>query len=127
MSRGYLLDTHVVLWWLSDPTLLSDDARRVIEEGPNAIHVSSAAAWEMAIKKRLGRLDFPGNLEEVLRASRIRVLPIELRHALAVGDLPVHHQDPFDRMQVAQARLEDLVLITRDEAIGQYDVRVLAA
>lgn len=126
MAR-YLLDTHVLLWWLSDPAKLSDPAREALTNGLNAVYLSSAAVWEMAIKKALGRLDIPANLEEVLGKARIQVLPITLPHALAVADLPVHHQDPFDRMQVAQARLEGLVLITRDPRIAEYDVQVLSA
>ena len=124
---GYLLDTHVLLWWLSDPKQLTRAAREAIKEGSNAVYLSSAAAWEMGIKKALGRLDYPGNLAEVLNKEHIEVLPITLPHALAVADLPVHHQDPFDRMQIVQARLEDLVLITRDDKITAYDVKVLLA
>ena len=125
--RGYLLDTHSLLWWLSDPAKLSDEAQEVIRRGRNAVYLSSAAAWEMAIKKPLGRLDFPGNLEEVLRKDHIDVLPIALTHALAVADLPLHHHDPFDRMQIAQARLEGLVFVTGDAQIMAYDVPVLTA
>ncbi|NOX58594.1 MAG: type II toxin-antitoxin system VapC family toxin [Planctomycetes bacterium] len=124
---GYLLDTHVLLWWLSDPSRLSDEARDTIGQGENAVYLSTAAAWEMAIKKALGCLDIPGNLEEVLGKDHIEVLPIALSHALAVSDLPLHHQDPFDRMQIAQARIEDLVIITRDAVIAKYDVKVLKA
>ena len=122
-----LLDTHTLLWWLTDPAKLSSGAREAIASPGNAVYLSSAAAWEMAIKKALGRLDMPGNLEEVLEQDHIEVLPITLSHALAVADLPLHHQDPFDRMQIAQARLEDLVLITRDATIAEYDVQVLTA
>jgi len=124
---GFLLDTHVLLWWLSDPKQLSKVAREAIKEGSNAVYLSSAAAWEMGIKRALGRLDYPGNLADVLRQEHIEVLPITLPHALAVAELPVHHQDPFDRMQIVQARIEDLVLVTRDEKISAYDVRVLWA
>lgn len=124
---GYLLDTHALLWWLSDPSKLSEGARDAIAKGRNTVYLSSAAAWEMAINKAIGRLDVPGNLEEVLGKDHIEVLPITLPHALAVADLPLHHQDPFDRMQVVQARLEDLVLITRDARIAEYDVKVLTA
>ncbi len=127
MTAGYLLDTHALLWWLSEPSKLSAEAREAITRGSNTVYLSSAAVWEMAIKKTLGRLDFPGNLEEVLRKDRIEALPITVPHALAVADLPLHHQDPFDRMQIAQARLEHLVLITRDPKIAEYDVEVLVA
>jgi len=81
----------------------------------------------MAIKKAIGRLDYPGNLDEVLRKDHIEVLPIALDHALAVAELPAHHHDPFDRMQVVQARSESLVLVTRDARIAEYDVQVLWA
>jgi len=127
MSFGYLLDTHVLLWWLDDPARLSADAQSVIADGTNMVYFSAGAAWEMGIKKGLGRLSFPGNLDEVLRGEHIEVLPIKLPHALAVADLPAHHHDPFDRIQIVQARLEDLVLVTRDAEIPKYDVKVLIA
>jgi len=124
---GYLLDTHVLLWWLSDPSQLSSPARAAIADGSNAIYFSAAAAWEMAIKRSLGRLDFPQNLLEALQSDHIEALPVSLTHALAVGDLPKHHADPFDRLQIAQARIEDLTLITRDNALSAYDVKILPA
>ncbi len=126
MTR-YLLDTHVLLWWLSGPGELTAAARNAIADGTNVVFLSSAAVWEMAIKKRLGRLSFPSNLEEVLRADRIEVLPIGLQHALGVSDLPLIHQDPFDRLMVCQARIEGLTLVTRDAVLAQYDVGILNA
>tara|TARA_R110002072_G_C7977582_1_gene535725 strand:+ start:3034 stop:3432 length:399 start_codon:yes stop_codon:yes gene_type:complete len=124
---GYLLDTHALLWWLSDPKELSKPARLAITEGGNQVYLSSAAVWEMAIKKRLGRLDFPTNLDEVLQKDHIEILSIGIEHALGVADLPMHHQDPFDRMMVSQAKHENLVLVTRDKIIPKYDVQVLKA
>ncbi|UYV12388.1 MAG: type II toxin-antitoxin system VapC family toxin [Phycisphaera sp.] len=124
---GFLLDTHALLWWLSDPEKLSGEARTALTDGQNSVYVSSAAGWEMAIKKRLGRLDYPANLAEVLDKDHIAVLPITLPHALAVSDLPMHHQDPFDRMMLAQAMIEGLVLVTRDDDIRKYDIKVLVA
>ena len=124
---GYLLDTHVLLWWLSDPQRLSDDARAVIADSANAVHISAAAVWEMAIKKALSRLDYPANLLEVLDNDDISVIPIYAEHALAVAELPPHHQDPFDRIQIAQARVEGLTIITCDEQFARYDVAVLRA
>jgi len=125
VSAGYLLDTHVLLWWLSDPDQLTTEARSAIADAGHGIYVSSAAAWEMAIKKAIGRLEYPSNLDEVLANGNMEVLPIRLAHALAVADLPLHHQDPFDRMQIVQARIEGLVLVTRDPVIARYDVEVL--
>ena len=125
MSAGFLLDTHVLLRWLSDPERLTPAARAAIVDGDHGVYVSSAAAWEMAIKKAIGRLEYPSNLDEVLEKDNIQVLPIKLAHALAVADLPVHHQDPFDRMQIVQARIEGLVLVTRDPVMAKYEVEVL--
>ena len=122
-----LLDTHVLLWWLDDPALLSVKARAAIADGSNTVYVSAAAAWEIAIKRALGRLDAPDDLEEMMAEERFLPLPIRVRHALAVASLPPIHQDPFDRIQVAQAQLENLTLATRDPFIGRYDVPVLEA
>jgi len=124
---AYLVDTHVLLWWLDDPGLLSGDAQDAIGKAENRVFFSAAAAWEIAIKKSIGRLDVPTNLPEVLQADSIQVLDVTVHHALAVGDLPLLHHDPFDRMQIAQAILEGLTLITRDDRIKQYKVRWLAA
>jgi len=123
--NGYLLDTHVLLWWLDDPSLLSAEAQSAICDSTHRAMVSTAAVWEMGIKKALGRLDIPSNLVEALDRDAINVLNIEIDHALSVAELPMLHQDPFDRMQIAQANLEGLTLITRDRRIQQYDVRWL--
>lgn len=122
---GYLLDTHVLLWWLAEPERLSAEAMRVIADGDNTLYFSAAGAWEMAIKKTLGRLDYPGNLPEVLAENRIVALPITLAHALAVADLPLHHRDPFDRIQIAQARSDGLTIITRDPEFRAYGLALV--
>ena len=122
-----LLDTHALLWWLDDPGLLSVEARRAIARGDNAVFVSAAAAWEIAIKTAMGRLQAPENLEEVMAAERFEPLPITLAHALAVGGLPTIHQDPFDRIQIAQAGHENLTMVTRDPLIQQYPISSIAA
>ena len=119
---GYLLDTHVVLWWLDDPAKLSEKVRQAIRDADNRIYVSAAAVWEMGIKKSLGRLDIPANLPDVLCGNNIEVLDVNIHHALSVADLPMLHQAPFDRMQIVQANLEGLTILTRDERIQQYDV-----
>jgi PIN domain nuclease of toxin-antitoxin system len=124
---GYLLDTHVVLWWLDDPAKLSDKARQAIRDVDNAVYVSAAAVWEMGIKKSLGRLEIPSNLPAALRSDNIDLLNINIHHALSVADLPMLHQDPFDRMQIVQANLEGLTILTRDAKIQQYDVHWIGA
>ncbi|MCB1883627.1 MAG: type II toxin-antitoxin system VapC family toxin [Geminicoccaceae bacterium] len=119
-----LLDTHVVLWWLAGDRRLSAAARGAIVGG-GEILVSAASVWEMAIKAGLGRLELPkdlgGFLSEQLRVNGFEVLPVGLRHA-AVRDLPRHHPDPFDRLLVAQARVEGAALVTQDAKLRAYEV-----
>jgi len=122
-----LLDTHVLLWWLDDPEQLSKAAQKAIRDGTNTVYVSAAVAWEIAIKRALGKLDAPENLEEVVKASRLLSLPITIAHALAVRSLPNHHRDPFDRMLIAQALQEGCRLVSRDPVIARYAVPQLTA
>ena len=126
MNR-YLLDTHVLLWWLEDPAGLTPNARAAIGSAGSELHVSAAAVWELSIKKSLGRLRTPEGLPAVLIENSIAVLSVNLEHALAVADLPHIHGDPFDRIQVVQARLENLTFITRDRQLEKYGVPVLRA
>lgn len=122
-----LLDTHAFLWWLDDPQLLSEQARDAIADGKNTVYVSAAVAWEIAIKRSLGKLDAPEDLEGAMAASRFLPLPVTVPHALAVARLPDHHRDPFDRLLVAQAQHEGIRLVSRDPALKPYDVQLLEA
>ena len=99
--------------------------RKILQSGANAIYLSSGAIWEMAIKQSIGRLDVPQNLEDVLREENIEVLPIKAAHALEVASLPHHHRDPFDRIQIAQARLEGMTLISCDESFERYNIELI--
>jgi PIN domain nuclease of toxin-antitoxin system len=121
-----LLDTHVVIWWLADDPTLSDELKVLLDSEP-AVYVSSATLWEVTIKQALGKLQKPADLAERIRDAGFRSLPIAAGHALAAGRLPMIHRDPFDRMLVAQARCEDLTLVTRDADIFEYDVPTLKA
>lgn len=128
--RGYLLDTAPFLWWLVDDPRLSEAARAVIRAPEHRIYVSTASAWEIVIKAALGKLRIEADdptrfLRDQIRQNRFRVLPVRLRHALAVWELPPLHRDPFDRMLVAQARVDGLVLVTSDPVVGQYGVAVV--
>ena len=127
MMPGYLIDTHILIWWLEGSEKLSTKVRDVLKNGENTIYFSSGAIWEMVIKQSLGRLDMPDNIEDVLRSESIDVLPITAPHALAVADRPHHHRDPFDRIQIAQAQHEGLVLISQDREFEKYAVRLLKA
>lgn len=121
-----LLDTPVLLWWLADDPALSKRARQLIANEPE-VFVSAASAWEIAIKRALGKLEAPDDLLEVLDAGGIGRLPIDVEHAVAAGALPRHHDDPFDRMLVAQAQHEGLTLLTSDTRIARYGVAVSPA
>ncbi len=124
-----LLDTHTLLWWLFGDPKLSSKARAAIEKSDQRVWVSSASAWEIATKVRIGKLpeigDVAVKLPVYLRRERFEVLPISLDHALAAGTLPGPHKDPFDRMLIAQARIEKLRVISIDPVFKQYGVPVL--
>ena len=122
-----LLDTHALLWWLADDPALSGGARDAIAAPGSSVFVSAASAGEISIKRAIGRLTAPVDLEAQIGASRFDPLPITVGHALAAGALPRHHDDPFDRMLVAQAMVERLIIVTRDARVGLYGVDVLAA
>jgi PIN domain nuclease of toxin-antitoxin system len=122
-----LLDTHVLLWWLEDPRQLSRHARQAIQDGGNPVYVSAAVAWEIAIKKALGKLDAPDDLEDVMATNRFLPLPVTIPHALAVLSLPDRHHDPFDRILIAQALHEGFRLVTRDPEIAKYPVPQIMA
>jgi PIN domain nuclease of toxin-antitoxin system len=115
---SYLVDTHILLWWLSDDKKLKEKARKVLSE--KSVWVSSAAAWEIVIKAELGKLSVPGNLDEILVQQEMNVLDIKLPHVLRLYSLENHHSDPFDRIQIAQAIYEGLTFITYDEQIKKY-------
>ena len=119
-----LLDTHVLLWWFAGNSQLSKAARRTILEA-SAVYVSAATAWEIGIKVSKGKLSFSGHLDAQMRESGFLALSVTVSHALAAGALPRHHGDPFDRMLIAQARLESLTLLTIDARLGAYDAPVL--
>jgi len=120
-----LLDTHLLLWWLSDDPLLPAAARGAISSPDNEVMVSAAAVWEIAIKKAVGRLEAPDDLGEVLSTSDFETLEIAASHALLAGGLAPHHSDPFDRMMIAHTLAENLTLLSVDERFPQYDVELL--
>jgi PIN domain nuclease of toxin-antitoxin system len=119
-----LLDTHTLLWFLADSPKLSGKARRAIA-GASTVYVSAATAWEISIKKARGKLKAPDDLEKEMLANRLEPLPVTVAHALAAGELPFHHHDPFDRVLIAQAQAESLTLVSADRSFGECGVRVL--
>jgi PIN domain nuclease of toxin-antitoxin system len=116
-----LLDTHILLWWLSDDRKLATDARAIIAKSDNDVLVSSASVWEISIKRALGRLEIElDDLEKAIERNGFRFLPIGFRHALTAGRLPNIHRDPFDRMLVAQASIEELRVVSHDRIFERY-------
>lgn len=129
MGVSYLIDTHVLLWWLFDDPKLSIRCREIIQNPDNQIFVSSATAWEIATKYRIGKLPEAKTLVESYQATlshaRFLELPISTDHALRAGSLPIDHRDPFDRMLMAQAELENLSIITYDSEFKTGLIQVI--
>ncbi|VAX25781.1 Death on curing protein, Doc toxin [hydrothermal vent metagenome] len=124
-----LLDTHVFLWWITDDDKLSELAREIMGDGKNTLFLSAASTWEIAIKARIGRLKIPDPpdrfIAEQVYQNAIQALPIQISHSLHVYHLPPHHEDPFDRLLIVQAELENLTLLSADQQMGKYDVKVI--
>lgn len=122
-----LLDTHALLWWLADMPELGSKARQHVAQPDNRVWVSAASVWEIEIKRALGKLHAPDDLKTAIDACAFEPLPITFDHAIEAARLPPHHHDPFDRMLIAQAAQEQLVIVTRDSVFASYDVAILAA
>ena len=120
-----LLDTHIFLWWNSDPAMIVRPLREAIAQPSNEIFVSAASVWEISIKRALGKLGFAQRIVQSVLAHRFQLLPINGEHAEHAAELPPHHADPFDRLLVAQASLERLVLGTQDIRIRAYGLPIL--
>jgi PIN domain nuclease of toxin-antitoxin system len=118
-----LLDTHVFLWWLADSARLGADTRKLIAHA-DAVQISAASAWEVAIKMGLGRLRLDDPIAALIERDGFEELPITIAHAAELLLLPHHHGDPFDRMLVAQARVEGLTLVSHDRQLKPYQVTI---
>jgi PIN domain nuclease of toxin-antitoxin system len=128
---SFLLDTHALLWWLFDDPELDRGAYSLIGKPEHAIYVSSVSAWEISTKHRIGKLPEAAgilkNYRQLLVKAGFRELAITTGHALAAGALPGPHRDPFDRMLIAQSKLEQMPVVTRDPVFKRYRVRVIHA
>lgn len=120
-----LADTHAALWLLGDDDRLSRRADQVLTDASNEVMLSAAVVWEVAIKRSLGKLDAPDGFAGLLLDAGAVPLAVSIDHARAVRSLPWHHRDPFDRLLVAQATLEDAVLVSNDERLRAYGVQVV--
>lgn len=119
-----LLDTNVLIWWLEESPRLGKETRDAITGEPEVM-VSAVSAVEIAAKMSVGKLRVPGDLAAQITEQAMIELPVTVRHGVAVGQLPLHHRDPFDRLLIAQARCEGLTIVTAERAFAAYDVPVL--
>ncbi|MEZ4528033.1 MAG: type II toxin-antitoxin system VapC family toxin [Desulfobacterales bacterium] len=125
----YLLDTHTFIWWAGNPEKLSSTALNVCENRENVLFLSCVSVWEMQIKAQIGKLRLAFSVKELVEQHRIfnrlEILAIHLSHIYRLEKLPMHHNDPFDRMLISQAIEENLILISKDTAFSNYDVNIL--
>ena len=123
----YLLDTHIFLWWITDNSKLQKSTRDLISDKSNELFLSSASLWEIMIKSKLSKIDLPDDpktyLKKQVEINSINILNITMEHSLETYDLPEIHKDPFDRMLIAQARVEKLTIVTSDFFIKRYEVK----
>jgi PIN domain nuclease of toxin-antitoxin system len=123
-----LLDTHTFIWWDSEPAKLSTQALALCQDPENSLILSVASLWEMQIKLQLGKLRLALPLGQIIESqqqtNQIEILPITMPHVFALGNLPSHHKDPFDRLLIAQAIVEDATLVTGDRMFSEYPVNV---
>ena len=120
-----IVDTHAALWFLEGDRRLSATARALIEDNETQRRLSAVSVWEVAVKHQLGKLEMSAGFYEVLYRQGLRGLPVTDRHARRLADLPLHHRDPFDRLLVAQAQVENMAILSVDERLRSYDVPVL--
>jgi PIN domain nuclease of toxin-antitoxin system len=124
-----LVDTHAWLWWRASPDKLGRRARAAMEDDANTLWFSAASAWEITTKHAIGKLPLPVPaatfVADLLDISGAKTMAINVDHAVRAGELPLHHRDPFDRLLVAQAQIEKLVLVTDDDNIAAYNVKTL--
>ena len=129
MSLALLFDTHSFVWWADEPAKLSATALAALEDETNRLFLSDASIWEMQIKIQLGKLKLilplPDLIESQKRDNEVEILPIKTEHILAMDGLPFHHKDPFDRLLIAQSKLENLTIVTLDPEFPAYGVKRL--
>jgi PIN domain nuclease of toxin-antitoxin system len=120
----YILDTHVLLWWLNGSANLSLEIQEKITNPDNIVYVSAVNVWEIEIKKSLGKLEAPAIDEKIIRDCNFEELPVNVKHIMALKDLPNHHNDPFDRLLICQSIVEKAPLLTEDKLIEKYKITV---
>ena len=122
---GFLLDTHILLWLLMERDRVSASMRETLAEQSNTLFASVVTAWELEVKRAIGKLSIPDDLPSLLQENNVQPLSVEFEHVDALRELPLHHRDPFDRMLLAQALAEGLTLVTNDRMLKRYNVPIL--
>ena len=128
MNKKYLIDTHILIWALTEPSKLTQITKNIIEQNENEIFVSIISFWEIAIKRSLGKLKLGVSLQEFYDATlnaNISILQIEFQNILILDTLPFHHDDPFDRIIISQSITENLPIITKDKKFKFYDIDIV--
>lgn len=124
-----LLDTHTFIWWDSEPAKLSASALSVCQDQANTLILSVVCVWEIQIKSQLGKLKLNLPLSEIIQSQRqmnnVQILTVELDHVLELQNLPYHHKDPFDRLLIAQANVEDVLLVSGDSVFSEYPINLI--
>lgn len=123
-NKKFLLDTQIFIWWMKDENLRKN-ITNILSDPVNIIYLSTVSVWEMIIKKKIGKLRLPKDWKITIQDGRFEILPINLEHVLAVESLPLHHKDPFDRMLIAQSKVENFTMITSDSKMNKYNIRVI--
>lgn len=123
--RRLILDTHIILWWLAEPELLSKKQFDAISAGDAQIFISSASIWEIRIKEKLGKLEVPSDLVSLIKQEGFQFLPVSELHTDFTRNLPDVHKDPFDRIIISQAKLEELIVLTCDKCFREYGLEIL--
>ena len=125
---NYLIDTHILLWMMLEPNKLSEKVKSVLVNYSNTIYVSQVSLWEMAVKIKIGKLDIKMSLTDIINKMNnhgILILPIKNNHIEETINLELHHRDPFDRLIIAQTRVENMTIISKDSNFSKYDVEIL--
>lgn len=124
-----LLDTHTLIWWDSDSSKLPSQVFSLIEDENNQVFVSVVSIWEIQIKVQIGKLKLRADIADIITAQQtqnnLEILLIGLDHALKIGELPLHHRDPFDRLLIGQALVEDMTILSKDAVFQQYNAKVI--
>ncbi len=125
----YLLDTHAFMWWDADSEKLSSNVFEIISDDDNDIYLSVVSVWEIAIKNQIGKLPIRSELATIITEQQtengIQILSIELAHTLKISELPLHHNDPFDRLLIAQSLVENIPILSKDAVFQKYDAEIL--